>query len=76
MNELIQYLNEVRTELQELYDDFDNEIRVTENQQLYEDAYNKVGEKIEDALKEIDSLILDIDEGIYTKSFDSLEEED
>jgi hypothetical protein len=76
MNELIQYLNEVRTELQELYDDFDNEIRVTENQQLYEDAYNKVGEKIEDALKEIDSFILDIDEGIYTKSFDSLEEED
>lgn len=68
MNELTQYLHEVRTELQELFDDFDNEIRATDNDQLYTDAYNAVGAKLEDAIKDIDSLILDMDSGVYDKS--------
>ena len=77
MNELVQYLHEVRTELQELFDDFDNEIRSTDNEQLYVDAYNAVGVKLEDALKDIDSLITDLDTGLYENSeFDEFDEED
>ena len=68
MNELTQYLHEVRTELQELFDDFDNEIRATDNDQIYNDSYNAVGAKLEDAIKDIDSLILDMGSGVYDKS--------
>jgi hypothetical protein len=76
MNELVQYLHEVRTELQEIFDDFDNEIRVTNSEQLYVDAYNAVGSKLEDALKDIDSLIMDIDSGMYDKNaFDDFEDD-
>lgn len=76
MNELVQYLHEVRTELQELFDDFDNEIRSTDNEQLYVDAYNAVGAKLEDALKDIDSLITEIDTGMYENSeFDEFDED-
>jgi predicted neutral ceramidase superfamily lipid hydrolase len=76
MNELVQYLHEVRTELQEIFDDFDNEIRVTDNEQLYVDAHNAVGSKLEDALKDIDSLIMDLDSGMYDKNgFDDFEDD-
>lgn len=76
MNELVQYLQEVRTELQELFDDFDHEIRSTDNEQLYVDAYNAVGGKLEDALKDIDSLITDLDSGLYENNdFDDFEED-
>jgi len=76
MNELVQYLQEVRTELQELFDDFDHEIRSTDNEQLYVDAYNAVGNKLEDALKDIDTLITDLDSGLYDGSeYDEFDEE-
>ena len=76
MNELVQYLHEVRTELQEIFDDFDNEIRATNNEQLYVDAYNAVGGKLEDALKDIDSLIMDLDSGMYDKNvFEDFEDD-
>ena len=76
MNELVQYLHEVRTELQEIFDDFYNEIRVTNNEQLYVDVYNAVGGKLEDALKDIDSLIIDLDSGMYDKNvFEDFEDD-
>ena len=40
------------------------------------DAYNAVGDKLEDALKDIDSLIMDLDSGMYDKNvFEDFEDD-
>ena len=70
---LTQYLNEVKAELQELYDTLDNELRNTDNQQLIEDSYYNVTSKLEVALNELDALIADVDGGVYEETY---EEED
>lgn len=73
---LTQYLNEVKAELQELYDNLDNELRNTDNQQLIEDSYYNVTSKLETALNELDALIADVDGGVYEESIDFDDEED
>jgi ElaB/YqjD/DUF883 family membrane-anchored ribosome-binding protein len=65
MNNLSQYLLSIRAELQELYEDVDSELRNEENKTLYDDAYHNVISKLEDALTEMDTLVNDLDSGIY-----------
>ena len=69
MNGLTQYLNEMKVELQELYDNLDHELRATDNQELIDDSYYNVTTKLESALTELDTLITDVDQGIYDKPF-------
>lgn len=84
MNEIkmTQYLNEIKAELQELYEDLDSELRNTDNQELIDDSYHNVTSNLETALAEMERLIGDIDSGIYDKSIgldiddDMLEVED
>lgn len=64
-NSLKQYLNEMRAELQELYETLDSELRSTDNQDLIDDSYHGVTSKLESALGEFDSLIADVDNGLY-----------
>ena len=45
---LIEYLNEFKAELQEMFDEFDHELSNNENDELYQDAYTMVGEQLED----------------------------
>lgn len=70
MNQLKQYLNEMKAELQELYEDLDGELRNTENQTLIDDSYHGVVSKLESALNEMEVLIGDIDAGVYERSLD------
>ena len=67
MNNLTQYLNEIKAELQELYEDLDYELCSHDNQDLVDDSYHSVTSKLESALGELDILITDIDGGIYDK---------
>jgi len=67
MNGLTQYLNEMKIELQELYDGLDHELRATDNQDLIDDSYFSVTSKLETALSELDTLINDVDNGVYDK---------
>lgn len=67
-NNLTQYLNEMKTELQGLYEDLEHEIRNSDNQALIEDSYHGVTSKLESALSDLDSLIADVDSGIYDKN--------
>lgn len=76
MDELTQYLNEVKAELQELYTNLDDELRNTDNQQLIEDSYYNVTSKLETALNELDVLIADVDGGVYQESLDMDIDED
>jgi hypothetical protein len=62
---LIEYLNEFKAELQEMFDEFDHEMSNNENDVLYHEAYNEVGEPIETAISNVDRLISDIDDGKY-----------
>jgi septation ring formation regulator EzrA len=62
---LIEYLNEFKAELQEMFDEFDHEMGSHENDELYHDAYNMVGDKLEDAVNNVDTLISEIDDGKY-----------
>jgi ribose 5-phosphate isomerase len=55
----------MKAELQELYEDLDNEFRNTDNQNLIQDSYNNVTHKLEQALDELDTLIGDVDAGVY-----------
>jgi hypothetical protein len=55
----------MKVELQELYEDLDNEIRNTDNQDLIDDSYHNVTSKLESALVELETLIGDLDSGIY-----------
>ena len=70
MNNLTQYLNEIKAKLQELYDDLDNELKQTDNQQLIDDSTYNVTSKLEAALTELDTLIADVDGGIYEAPLD------
>jgi ElaB/YqjD/DUF883 family membrane-anchored ribosome-binding protein len=67
---LAQHLNEMKAELQELYDNLDHELRSTDNQGLIEDSYHNVTSKLETALSELDTLINDIDHGIYDSTLE------
>jgi ElaB/YqjD/DUF883 family membrane-anchored ribosome-binding protein len=60
-----QALNEMKAELQELYETLDSELRSTDNQGLIEDSYHGVTSKLETALNEMDNLISDVDNGVY-----------
>ena len=70
MDKFKQYLNEMKAELQELYEDLDSELRNTDNQDLIDDGYHNVVSKLESALNEMDVLIGDIDAGVYERSMD------
>ena len=65
MDNITQYLAEIKAELQELYEDLDSELRNTDNQDLIDDSYRNVTSKLETALSEMESLIGDIDSGVY-----------
>jgi len=65
MTNLTQYLNEMKAELQELYDNLDYELRQTDNQELIDDSYHNVTSKLESALSEMETLIHDIDNNVY-----------
>ena len=67
MNGLTQYLNEMKAELQELYDNLDHELRATDSQELLDNGFTVV-ETLSSALDELDTLITDIDQGVYDKS--------
>ena len=71
MNNLTQYLNEIKAELQELYDNLDYELRNTNNSDLIDDSYHNVTSKLESALSELDTLIHDIDNNVYDDPFSS-----
>jgi septation ring formation regulator EzrA len=62
---LIEYLNEFKAELQEMFDEFDHELSNSENDEQYTDAYNMIGEPLEKAINNVDTLISDIDDGKY-----------
>jgi hypothetical protein len=66
MNGLTQYLNEMKAELQELYDNLDHELRVTDSQELLDNGFTVV-ETLSSALNELDALITDVDQGVYDK---------
>ena len=66
MNELTQYLNKMKAELQELYDNLEHELRSTGNQELIDNGFTAV-ETLSSALNELDSLITDVDQGVYDK---------
>jgi ElaB/YqjD/DUF883 family membrane-anchored ribosome-binding protein len=63
--QLTQYLNEVKAELQELYEDLDSELHSTNNESLIDDSYRDVTSKLESALNDMDNLINAIDGGLY-----------
>jgi ElaB/YqjD/DUF883 family membrane-anchored ribosome-binding protein len=67
---LAQHLNEMKAELQELYDNLDHELRSTDNQGLIEDSYHNVTSKLETALAELDTLINDVDHGVYDSALE------
>ena len=67
MDKFKQYLNEMKAELQELYEDLDGELQNTDNQDLIDDSYRNVVSKLESALNEMDVLIGDIDTGVYSR---------
>ena len=69
MNGLTQYLNEMKAELQELYDNLDHELRATDNQELLDNGFTVV-ETLSSALDELDVLITDVDQGVYDKPLD------
>ena len=66
MNELTQYLNKMKAELQELYDNLEHELRSTGNQELLDNGFTAV-ETLSSAVNELDSLITDVDQGVYDK---------
>jgi hypothetical protein len=76
MNELTQYLNGMRAELQELYDNIDHELRATDNQELLDNGYPNVVETLSSALNELDALITDVDQGVYDKPLINNDDDD
>lgn len=75
MNNITQHLNELKADLQGLYEDLDYELRNTDNQELIDDSYHNVTSKLESALSELETLIGDIDNGIYNKNYDVYEDD-
>ncbi len=76
MNELTQYLNKMKAELQELYDNIDHELRATDNQELLDNGYPNVVETLSSALNELDALITDVDQGVYDKPLINNDDDD
>ena len=74
MNELTQHLNAMKAELQTIYDDLEYEIRSTDNQELIDNGITVV-ETLSSALDELETLIGDIDNGIYNKTFNAYEDD-
>ena len=74
MSEIIQHLNTMKAELQTIYDDLEYEIRSTDNQELIDNGINVV-ETLSSALDELETLIGDIDNGIYNKTFNAYEDD-
>ena len=74
MSEIIQHLNVMKAELQTIYDDLEYEIRSTDNQELIDNGINVV-ETLSSALNELETLICDIDNGIYSKTFNTYEDD-
>jgi nitrate/nitrite-specific signal transduction histidine kinase len=74
MNELTQHLNAMKAELQTIYDDLEHEIRSTDNQELIDNGFTVV-ETLSSALDELETLIGDIDNGIYNKTFNAYEDD-
>jgi len=74
MSEIIQHLNTMKAELQTIYDDLEYEIRSTDNQELIDNGITVV-ETLSSALNELESLIGDIDNGIYHKTFNAYEDD-
>ncbi len=74
MSEIIQHLNAMKAELQTIYDDLEYEIRSTDNQELIDNGINVV-ETLSSALNELETLIGDIDNGIYNKTFSAYEDD-
>ena len=70
MNNLTQYLNEMKAELQELYDNIEHELRATDNQELLDNGFTVV-ETLSSALTEMEVLIGDIDNGIYNDNINN-----
>ena len=71
-----QTLNEMKAELQELYETLDSELRNTDNQALIDDSYHGVTSKLESALTEFDSLLANVDSGLYDDNiFDMSDDE-
>ncbi len=75
MNNITQYLSEIKAELQELYEDLDSELRNTDNQDLIDASYRSVTSKLEPALTELEGLIGDIDSGIYDDNIRDYEDD-
>jgi len=75
MTELTQYLNEMKAELQELYDNLDHELRATDNQELLDNGFTVV-ETLSSALDELDTLITDVDQGVYDKPLTEYTDDD
>jgi len=75
MNELTQYLNGMKAELQELYDSLDHELRSTDNQELLDNGFTVV-ETLSSALDELDTLITDVDQGVYDKPLTEYTDDD
>jgi len=73
MTNLTQYLNEMKAELQELYEDLDSELRQTDNQDLVDDSYRNITSKLESALSEMETLIGDIDSGVYDDNINNFD---
>ena len=76
MNNLTQYLNELKAGLQELYEDLDSELRNTDNQDLIDDSYHGVTSKLESALSEFDALITDVDSGLYDDRISNISDDE
>ena len=70
MNNLTQYLNEMKAELQELYDNIEHELRATDNQELLDNGFTVV-ETLSSALTEMEVLIGDIDNGVYNDNINN-----
>jgi len=75
MNGLTQYLNEMKAELQELYDNIEHELRATDNQELLDNGFTVV-ETLSSALDELDTLITDVDQGVYDKPLTEYTDDD
>lgn len=75
MDNITQYLAEIKAELQELYEDLDSELRNTDNQDLIDDSYRNVTSKLETALSEMEALIGDIDSGVYDDNIHDYEDD-
>lgn len=75
MNALTQQLNEMKAELQELYDNLDHELRATDNQELLDNGFTVV-ETLSSALNELDTLINDVDQGVYDKPLSEYTDDD